>query len=84
MKGFSGFKESPVKQKKEKYNWTVVDARPKEVIDKEKEEIKKEEEKKKKDQKKIEQQIEGTYVETSEDIENRKKRWVENRPKKKK
>ena len=58
-----------------KYNWTVVDARPQEVIDKEKEEIAKEEELKKKEQEKIQQQIEGTYVETEEDIKKRKEKW---------
>ena len=53
-----------------KYNWTVVDARPQEVIDKEKEE----EELKKKEQEKIQQQIEGTYVETEEDIKKFKEK----------
>ena len=75
MKGFSGFKESPVKQKKEK-KWEsyypLTEEQKNTPTDQEK------------DQKKIEQQIEGTYVETPEDVENMKKRWGEKRPKKKK
>ena len=41
------------------------------------------EEEKKKDQEKIEQQIEGTYVETEEDIKKRKEEAMEYKPKKK-
>ena len=56
MKGFSGFKSSPAKQK---YTITWAD---KDAEKKYKEEIRKEEERKKKDQERINQQIEGTYV----------------------
>lgn len=66
MKGFSGFKSSPAKQK---YTITWAD---KDAEKKYKEEIRKEEERKKKDQERINQQIEGTYVETEEDIKRRK------------
>ena len=66
MKGFSGFKGSPAKQK---YDYTITDSRSDEDIQKEKDEIKKAEDWKKKDQERINQQIEGTYVETEEDKE---------------
>jgi len=61
--------ESPAKQK-----YTVTDARPQDVIDKEKETIKNEDEAKKKAQEKIDQQIKGTYVETNEDVQRMKDR----------
>jgi len=77
MKGWSGYQNSPAKQK-----FVVVDARSEEEKKKEQEQIKKQEEKKKKDQLKIQQQIEGTYVETEEDIKRRKEDARRNAPRK--
>ena len=82
MKGFSGFGNSPIKQDKKKTKYTVTWA-DKDAEKKYNEKIKKEEEKKKKDQLKIQQQIEGTYVETEEDIKRRIKDARQNRPKRK-
>ena len=75
FKLMGGTEKSPAKQK-----YTVIDARPQDVIDKEKEVIKKEEEAKKKDQERIQQQIEGTYVETEEDVKEWKEEMKKNSP----
>jgi hypothetical protein len=66
MKGWSGYQNSPVKQK---YTITWSDEEAKKRHE---EKIKKEEEKKKKLQEKVDAQIEGTYVETEEDIKKKK------------
>ena len=60
---------SPAKQ----YDYTVTDTRSEEVIQKEKDEIEAEKERKKKDQERINQQIEGTYVQTEEDVKERQR-----------
>ena len=73
MKGFSGFK-SPLKQDDDK---CYIDDNGKSVCPP------KSEEEKKKDQERIIQQIEGTYVETEEDMEKRRKEVMEWKPKKK-
>ena len=80
MKGFSYPGKSPAKQS-DKYiiTWSDEDAKKRHE-----EKIKKEEERKKKDQERIQQQIEGTYVETEEDMEKRRKETMEWKPKKKK
>ena len=68
--------QSPAKQK-----YTITWAN-KEAEKEYKEQIRKEEEKKKKDQLRIQQQIEGTYVETEEDIKRRKEDARRNSPRK--
>ena len=71
---------SPIKQTDDKYTITWSD---KEAEKKHNEKIKKEEEEKKKKQEKIDAQIEGTYVETEEDIKKRKDEWSKSTPRKK-
>ena len=81
MKGPSLYMNSPIKQDKKEgtladgTKYTVTDS---DAVKKQKE---KEEEKKKKDAIKIQQQIDGTYVETEEDIKKQKKDSRRNRPK---
>mgnify|MGYP003133872032 CR=1 FL=1 len=83
MKGPSLYRNSPIEQDKKEgtladgTKYTVTDS---DAVKKQKE---KEEEKKKKDQLKIQQQIEGTYVQTEEDIKRRKEDFRRNRPKRK-
>ena len=75
MNGFSGFGNSPVKQKKkEKWEsyYPLTEEQKNTLTDEEK------------DQLKIQQQIEGTYVETEEDIKRRKEDARRNSPRKKK
>ena len=75
MKGWSGYQNSPVKQKKkEKWEsyYPLTEEQKNTLTDEEK------------DQLKIQQQIEGTYVETEEDIKRRKEDARRNSPRKKK
>ena len=65
-------------------NWTIIDSRSDEEKKKEQEKIAEEEELKKKEQAKYQQQIDGTYIETEEDVKKRKEKWkniTPNRPK---
>ena len=67
--------ERSFSEKLETGDITLVDNRSEEEKKKEQEEIAKEEELKRKEQEKIQQQVEGTYVETEEDAEKRKEKW---------